>query len=377
MDAAAGLRHHSSMDFQARVDRMRRVPQIAITILMFLLAGSALAQRVEGSRAGASGPYEAEVPVRSQSAEERNAGFARALAQVLGNLSGDRGASARPGVGQEMRRAADYVRSYDYRQDEGVSSSTGAPSFQTMLVVRFDQSKVDAIASALGLPVWPTPRPRPVLWLAIDDGSGPRLVGLQQNAAARPVLDRARQRGYRLGLPAGSAAEQAAAAAIWRGDTAAIGRLSARYRPNMQLLGKLYRQGSGWKSDWIFVDGGRVLSRWSHSDGNARVAMANGADGAADALVRRYARAPSGGGAAGQYRVTFTGVVDAAAYARLINELGRVSVVRRFTPLRASGQRLEMELDLSAGMPAFRRLVNDDVLIADESGGDTPTFRVR
>ncbi|MDO5506232.1 MAG: DUF2066 domain-containing protein [Pseudoxanthomonas suwonensis] len=356
---------------------MRRALQIGIATLMLLLAGGALAQRVEGSRAGASGPYEAEVPVRSQTAEERKAGFARALAQVLGNLSGDRGASGRPGVGQEMRRAADYVRSYDYRQDEGVSGTTGAPSFQTMLVVRFDQGKVDAIASALGLPIWPTPRPRPVLWLAIDDGSGPRLVGLQQNAAARPVLDRAVQRGYRLGLPAGSAAEQAAAAAIWRGDTAAIARLSTRYRPNMQLLGKLYRHGSGWKSDWIFVDGGRVLSRWSHSNANARVAMANGADGAADALVRRYARKPAGGGTAGQYRVVFTGVVDAQAYARLVNELGRVSVVRGFIPLRASGERLELELDLSAGMPAFRRLVDDGVLVAEDAGEDVHAFRVR
>lgn len=356
---------------------MRRSLQFAIVTLCLMLAGTALAQRVEGSRAGASGPYEVEVPVRSQSAEERQAGFARALAQVLGNLSGDRGASGRPGVGQEMRRASEYVRSYDYRQDEGVSGSTGAPTFQTMLVVRFDESKVNAIAGALGLPVWPSPRPRPVLWLAIDDGSGPRLVGLQQSAAARPVLDRAIQRGYRLGLPQGSAAEQAGAAAIWRGDTAAVGRLSSGYTPNMQLIGKLYREGSGWKSDWIMVDAGRVLSRWSNSNSNARVAMAAGADGAADALVRRYARRPAAAGSPGNYRVVFTGINSAESYARLLNQLQRVSVVRGFTPVSASGDSLELELNLSAGLPAFRRLIDSSVLVADESGGDTPTFRVR
>jgi len=76
--------------------------------------------------------------------------------------------------------------------------------------VRFREDDVDAVAAALGLPVWPDPRPKPVMWLAIDDGSGPRLVGLQQNNVARPTLQRAIERGFRLGLPTGNAAEQAA-----------------------------------------------------------------------------------------------------------------------------------------------------------------------
>ena len=164
-----------------------------------LLAGVACAQRVEGDRAGAQGMYQAEVSVKGQGEAERNAGFARALAQVLGKLTGDRSAAARSGVGQELRNAKSYVDGYDYRQDQGVGHG-GAPTFNTTLVVRFDKSQVDEIAGVLGLPMWPQPRPKPVLWLAIDDGRGPRLVGLAQGDAARPALDRAIERGYRLGL---------------------------------------------------------------------------------------------------------------------------------------------------------------------------------
>src|SRR5690606_41662009 len=111
------------------------------------------------------------------------------------------------------------------------------------------------------------------------------------NTAVRPVLDRAGERGFGLGLPRGSAAEQAAAGAIWRGDHAAVARLSARYSPPMQLVGKLYRHEGGWRSDWTMVDDGRVLAEWSHEDSNARAAMAAGANGPADALARRYASA--------------------------------------------------------------------------------------
>ncbi len=332
-----------------------------------LLAASAWGQRVEGDRAGGQGMYEAEVPVSSQSESERRAGFARGLAQVLGKLSGDRSAASRPGVGREMRRAEDFVAGYDYRQDESRSVS-GAPSYRTTLVMRFRPDDVDGVAAALGLPVWPQPRPKPVMWLAIDDGRGPRLVSTAQGNVARPVLDRAIERGYRLGLPAGNAAEQAAAGAIWRGDVAAIARISARYAPPMQLVGKLFREGSGWQADWIFVDGGRVLSRWSTTDADARRAIASGADGAADALTKRYARA-SAAGPAGVQRVVFTGIDSAQDYIRLSAYLQSTSVVRGIRPLRAQGDRLEVELDLLTGLPGLRRVLDAELLVEDGRSG--------
>lgn len=341
---------------------------VAFACLLF--AAGAAAQRMEGDIARASGPYEAEVPVRNQGEAERNTGFARALSQVIGRISGERSAASRPGVGQEMRRAREYVDSYDYRQDEGVSDVSGAPTYQTTLIVRFDQERVDNIMAALGVPVWPTPRPKPVLWLAIDDGSGPRLVGLKQSAAARAVLDQAVARGYRLGLPTGTAAETVAAGAVWRGDTAAVARLSARYQPPMQLLGKLYRAGGGWKADWIFVDRGKVLANWTSEDSDARRAMRGGADGAADALVRRYAKRSPGTGAPGTYPVLVTGIDSADDYIRLSAQLQKVSVVKRFVPVRATAEGLELTLDLSTGMAGFKRLVDKDVLVPGDEDDD-------
>lgn len=358
---------------------MRRAIRMAWAVgwmLVMLVAGMGLAsaQRVEGDRASAHGIYQAEVSVRGQGESERNAGFARALVQVLAKLSGDRNTAGRPGIGQELRDAKKYVDGYDYRQDEGVSATTGAPTYNTTLVARFDKDKVDGMVAALGLPVWSQPRPKPVLWLAIDDGRGPRLVGLAQAGAARAALDRASERGFRLGLPNGSAAEQAAVGAIWRGDSAAIARLSSRYNPPMQLIGKLNRSKGGWTADWVFVDNGRVLSKWSSEERDALRAMAAGADGAADALVRRYARAGSAG-PAGTYRVLFTGIDSSEDFMRLSGYLQGVSVVRRITPVRATPEGLEVDLELATGLSGFRRILDDAVLLAGE--GEPPTFRLR
>ncbi len=341
---------------------MRRNTAFAsIAALCLLLATSAWAQtglRTEGDRAGAQGIYEAEVPVNSQGEAERKNALARALGAVLGKLSGDRSVAGRPGVGAELRNAGNYLASYDYRQDQGTSPS-GAPTFRTTLVARFKPEEIDSLMGALGLPVWPQPRPKPVVWLAIDDGSGPRLVGLNQANAARPLLERAVERGFKLGLPTGSAAEQALTGAIWRQDTAAVARASARYQPPMQLLGKLYRDKNGWVADWVFVDAGKMLSKWTSKDADARRAMSAGADGAAEALMKRYGKRGSAG-PAGTYRVVFSGIDSTDDYLRLSAALQRMPVVRRITAVRASGSTLELDLELLSGLSGFQRMLGKD-----------------
>lgn len=357
---------------------MRSVIQSALALLLTLGMLPALAQRhsESGARARGQSAYQAEVTVRSQSENERNGGFARALSQVLANMSGDRNPGARPGMSEELRRAREYVEGYDYRQDEGRSAS-GAPTFSTTMVVRFHPDKVDELVRMVGLPVWPSPRPKPVLWLAIDDGSGPRLVGLQQNNAARSILDRARARGYALGLPAGNAAEQAMAGAIWRGDTAAVARTSRAYAPPMQLLGKLYRAGNGWRADWIFVDDGKVLARTSSNDGDARRAMAAGADMAANALIRKYARATAPASPPGDFTLTIGGVKDAHDYLRLIGWLEGHALVGSVVPVSAGDNALVLRLHLKTGLAGFTRALGRDGVLVQAEGEDKTQFVLR
>ena len=346
-----------------------------LCLVLGLASAAARAQdgglRTEGDVASAQGLYATEVAVNSQTEQAREAGYARALARVLEKLSGDAAVVNRPGVAQELRNAKAYVDSYDFRQDQGVGP-TGAPTFRTMLVVRFVPESVDTLAAALGLPVWPQPRPKPVMWLAIDDGSGPRLLGTGQVNAARSVLDRAQERGYRLGLPAGGAAEQAAVGAIWRNDAAAVARASARYSPPMQLIGKLQRGAGGWVADWTFVDKGKVLSSWQTKHADARRAMAGGADGAADALFKRYAKAGSGG-PAGNYRVRILGVDSADDYMRLSGYLAGVSIVKRVRPVLALPGELQLDLELATGVSGFARLVDRGEVLSTVSTGSDDT----
>ena len=115
-----------------------------------------------------------------------------------------------------------------------------------------------------------------------------------------------------------------------------------------------------------------MLSQWSSENANVRVAMAAGADGAADALVKRYARATETG-PGGSYRITFTGIDSSDDFIRLSGYLQGMSVVQRVTPVRATAQGLELELELLTGLPGFRRLADDQVLAEMEVLLDTGT----
>ena len=98
----------------------------------------------------------------------------------------------------------------------------------------------------------------------------------------------------------------------------------------------------------------------------------SGGDGAADALVKRYAKAAETG-PAGSYRFTFTGIDSSDDFIRLAGALQGMSVVQGITPLRATPEGLEVELDLLTGMPGFRSLADENVLVEVETLLDTGT----
>jgi hypothetical protein len=121
-----------------------------------------------------------------------------------------------------------------------------------------------------------------------------------------------------------------------------------------------------------------VLSRWSEDDADARRAMAAGADGAADALVKRYAkRGGPGAGTPGSYTVSFAGIDNGDDYIRLSAMLQKIAVVRGFRPLHATPGTLDVQLDLSTGLAGFRRLAGDALEPADTADGAPPVFRLR
>ena len=300
--------------------------------------------------------YTAEVPVRSQESRERDAALGRALAQVVIRVTGRVGSTNNPVVQKALRVPETVLLGTEYRDVEEMAG--GVPVQRQVLAASFDPEAVDALVMAAGLPLWVGERPRPMLWLAIDDGggAGPRLVSAQQINVVRPLALRGLERGLRFLLPAGNAIEQPAAARIWALDPAAMSVLSGRYGASKQLLGKLSRAPGGWQAEWLLADGASELKRWSVTDASPQRAIASGADAAADLLAARQSRMIE----AGEPEVVDAEIVGIDSQDRwlgLAAYLQSLPVLRSHQIIEAQPGRVRVRLDLAVDRARFEAML--------------------
>jgi hypothetical protein len=322
--------------------------------------------------------YQGQVTLISQGAGERRAATARALAQVVVKLTGNPQAAGHPVVRRALANAESYVTTSDTSESSDQQGNTaigGVPVYRTTMSFAFEPNGVDALVAAAGLDYWGGNRPRPILWLAIDDGRGARLVNAQQLAVVKPLADRGLERGLRFGMPAGSAVEQAAVQTVWNQSAAQMLPLTARYGGQVQLLGRVYRAGGGWTADWILSDGETELSRWTFSDPSPQRAIASGADGAADAIARRDA-VPLRAGEPTTLTVEVAGIRDGTDFTRAMGYLQTLAVVQDLTVVSATPEALVLDLKLAVGREGFERfLLAGNQLQADPlSSADRPRY---
>lgn len=293
---------------------------------------------------------------------------AKALGQVIVKLTGNPAANGNVVIRRAMPTASSLVADTTTRQDGDTAS--GMPVYKNVLSVSFDPEAVDALIGAAGLKYWTGARPKPILWLVIDDGRGPRLVTSQQLSVVKPLAVRGLERGMRFLLPAGNSVEQAATNSVWTLNAAALQPLTARYQNNTQVIGKVYRSVSGWSAQWVMTQDGAEVARWVDTKADPRQVIASGADGAADAIAKRdsvYLNT----GVAGKYRIDVVGVNESRDFIRLMGYLQQMAIVRRVQVIQATPELLRLELDMNVGMKGFNTMIGSGgTLRSSDSGSD-------
>lgn len=319
--------------------------------------------------------YRTDLTLSSQNAAERRGATLRALGEVLVRLTGNPQAAAHPTVRRASGNLDALVAESAVRQEQ--TTVNGMPVYRSVLSVSFDPDNVDALIAAAGLRYWSGTRPKPILWLAIDDGRGPRLVTGQQTKVVKPLADRGLERGMRYLLPAGTSVEQAAVGSILALNAGALRTLTSRYRNDAQLLGKVYRKAPGWAADWLLSQDGVEVARWSFAHADPRRVIASGVDEGADALAERDAVLLDTG-TAGPQVFEVSGVSTQADYVRLIAYLQGMAMVRRVDVVEARPGELRLRVDLAVGLRAFLPIVaSGQVLLADDTEAGVTRFRLQ
>lgn len=196
--------------------------------------------------------YAGEVPVRTQSASEREQAAGAALAELLTRLTGLAPLPSSAVVAEALAAPGRFYDRYEYARRQAPSDPGALP---LLVVFHFDPSAVLALLREAQLPVWAADRPTVLAWVAVEQHGERRMAaaaGGDGAALAAALAGRARQRGLELTLPLMDLADSALTpAALWGLFWEDIDAASARYAPDLLLVGRVRNVGGGsWRSVW-------------------------------------------------------------------------------------------------------------------------------
>ncbi len=296
--------------------------------------------------------YEAVVPLAGSTAADRNAGFGDALRSAAVRASGRRDAGSNPVVAAAAADPTRYVQRYSTSADR-------------MLKVGFDAREMDGLLQRAQLPFWPAERPVTVVLLVLASvAGGQRALLASDRVPERTEIERAAlARGLPITWPDQAVGAQQVHALLAGGQVAA---LPEEWGTRQPLLAGV---GTGVPVSWAFIDGGRS----ARGDGD----LQGGVDLAADSLAARYAPASSRGVSTVAIRVG--GIEDVRAYARLVDYLESLSLVRAVRVAALDQRVVSLDVSLRGDVELLRRIAALDTRLvpaaaAGEEGTPAPDF---
>jgi len=327
-----------------------RTRVVGVTIGLGLALGLVFA-RAAGA-VEVDGIYEAQVPVDTQSTQERSTAIRTALGQVLVKVSGSSEATSISGINDILDNATHYVQQYRYRTVASDNAGAGSSGSKALaLWVRFDPDAIDRLLRGHGQTVWGRARPVALLWLAIQQhGQRELLSADSQRPAHRIVLSEANRRGLPLRLPLLDLQDQSAISPtdVWGDFQDTIMQASKRYQTEGVLVGRAYQSSDGqWHARWTLYQGQSHQS-WQSKGGALAEALDPGIDHSADILSRRFAQA-SGGDTQRSILLKVDDIKNLAQYARTADYLSSLSPVSAVQPSV-----------LRAGSAVFRLTIRGD-----------------
>jgi len=324
--------------------------------------------------------YEAEVAVQDQGTEEREAAVRTAMRAVLIKITGDRYASQRTSLLPIVENAGDYLQQYRYsRRSEDGTDGGQDPSSALKLRVKFDEATLNETLRDLGVPVWGKERPVTLVWVAVQDGSGRRLLSKERDPEYIHVLEeRARTRGIELLFPLMDLedASKIRVSDIWGGFREPVLEASRRYRPDSVLIGKIVASPAGiWEAQWTsFIEG--TASSWTAEGGLPEMVLDEGVDGQADRLVSRFVRGDASD-RAGTIAIEVNDITTAGEYAKALEYLRSLSSVTDVQVERVETGRVRFAITAHGGGHAIRQAIALGRLMEPLGDGNGNRYRLQ
>ena len=325
-----------------------------------------------------AGLYEAEVSVPERSPQAQPAAFRQALRQVLVKLSGDQDIAADSAARTLLDKAGRYIQQFGYRQAESApgTQNNGVPALR--LWAHFDRQALNRDIRAAGLPLWGSERPAILVWLAVEDAAGKRLVSADDEEWVAPLRQAAALRGIPLVFPLLDLQDttQVSFADVRQGFREVLLRASQRYDTEVVLAVDLHQAlPDVWESRWQLFST-QQERHWSVQGDQPQLLLEEGLNGTASIVAQQFATSSSFAGASGM-SLQVNGIHSADDYARALRYLQSLDAVTRVDVRRVVPGEVSFFLVAHADPQAMQRTIALGRVLADvPAAGGSAGYRL-
>lgn len=264
--------------------------------------------------------YQADVPVTSESAAQRNKAIANALGTVLIKVSGQTDITSEPEIHAQLNKPASLVSNFSYhtllQADDGKK--------QTMLTVSFEPQLINHILRQGQHALWGPTRPDILVWLVIADDQGKQLMGSESQSPAHLAFNQvAKERGLIFTFPILDLVDfqHISITDVWNNNLSKLQQFSKRYQTQTLLQANVQRlDDATWQANWTLVDADKTYQWLLNANSLSELINAVGGH-IADTLAKRYAVLEDKMNSADVIEMTVSNIRRAQDYAILLNYL--------------------------------------------------------
>jgi hypothetical protein len=231
--------------------------------LLFSLLVSTLFFIPYASAVTVSSLYQAEIPVASQTEDQKQQAVEQGLLQVLIKLTGNPQISSNAVIRKALAKADYFVQEYSYLAPLPDAS-------EYLIQIRYETDDINRLLKKAGLAYWGENRPLLLVWLAVSD-AGQDNTEIIANEAPGEEYSLMNQQSKKYGIPLifpmmdMGDMNKVSASDVNDMTLTALTDASRRYSPDALLIGSLQKSKSGLQGKWLLLLNGNTLN-WTIND---------------------------------------------------------------------------------------------------------------
>ena len=318
--------------------------------------------------------YQAEVPVPDQSAASQKQGLSSAMLQVLIKVTGDRNIRGRAVADELIKKPENYLQQYKYRKKPVIENNQLTLEEQLYLWASFNESAINRVLNEYAVPVWGKVRPSTLVWLVVDSGESPRIVGLEDVSGYSAMLEKsARERGIVLVHPLLDETDLGylTTSDIKAGFVDRVITASERYSADSTLAGTVTQTGeNSWQAEWSAIIADNV-STWTVTGDSVAAVLEDGVNRLTDNLAERYVHTSTYTEETG-IEIVVNDIHGFDQYSRVLKYLRSLNSVTDVQVLSVKPGNVTYSISSSGGDLAIQRAIELGQTLESLSGSGSP-----